>query len=141
MTYRDEIPAEEILQEVSGILTAKRYDPANQLTGYLLTEDPTYLPYDARSIIRRCERDELIETVLNAYVRKHAESGCGKAGGDLQRALDEAKRSGNRAPLITLASYLAYENASFLEPSVRSAFEKIDREAAIGELLKSYFGK
>ncbi len=62
--------AEQILMRVYTALKAKGYDPVNQLVGYIISGDPTYITsYDnARSLIRRIERDELLEEVLRYYL-------------------------------------------------------------------------
>lgn len=51
----------------------KGYDPINQITGYLVSDDPTYITShnDARKIVRRVERDEIIEELLKTYVKAH----------------------------------------------------------------------
>ena len=66
---RDE-SAEQILLRVYAALKAKGYDPVNQLVGYIISGDPTYITsYDnARVLIRRIERDELLEEVLRYYL-------------------------------------------------------------------------
>lgn len=62
--------ASEILAHVYRALQAKGYDPITQLTGYVLTGDPTYITsFDgARSMICRLERDELLEELVRFYV-------------------------------------------------------------------------
>jgi uncharacterized protein (UPF0297 family) len=62
--------AEQILLRVYSSLKAKGYDPVNQLVGYIISGDPTYITsYDnARALIRRLERDELLEEVLRFYL-------------------------------------------------------------------------
>ncbi|NMA86742.1 MAG: IreB family regulatory phosphoprotein [Tissierellia bacterium] len=61
----------EILFTVYGALEEKGYDPINQIIGYILSGDPTYITShsDARSIIRKVERDELLEEVLEYYLK------------------------------------------------------------------------
>lgn len=51
-------------------LSKKGYDPVNQLVGYILTEDPTYITNhdNARSIIRRIDREELLRAMLSSYL-------------------------------------------------------------------------
>ena len=62
--------AEQILMRVYTALKAKGYDPVNQLVGYIISGDPTYITSheNARSLIRRIERDELLEEVLRYYL-------------------------------------------------------------------------
>lgn len=62
--------AREILTTVYQALKEKGYNPINQIVGYILSGDPTYITnhQNARSIIRRLERDELLEEVLRKYL-------------------------------------------------------------------------
>ena len=50
----------------------KGYNPINQLVGYLLSGDPTYITSykNARTLIRKLERDELLEELVKAYLEK-----------------------------------------------------------------------
>ena len=61
---------ENIIREVYQALKAKGYDPITQLVGYILSGDPTYITSynQARSLIRRLERDEIIEELVSHYV-------------------------------------------------------------------------
>ncbi|NVS34086.1 IreB family regulatory phosphoprotein, partial [Listeria monocytogenes] len=54
-------------------LEEKGYNPVNQIVGYLLSGDPAYIPRhkDARSMIRRLERDEIIEELVKAYLKNN----------------------------------------------------------------------
>lgn len=63
--------AREILQEVFQALTEKGYNPINQLVGYILSGDPTYITNhkNARAIIRKLERDEILEELLKSYLK------------------------------------------------------------------------
>lgn len=60
----------ETLEVVYGALEEKGYDPLNQIVGFLLSGDPAYIPRhkDARNIIRRYERDELLEAIVKYYL-------------------------------------------------------------------------
>ena len=60
----------EPIREVAAALTEKGYNPIAQLAGYLLSGDPAYVTSykDARLKTRRCERYELIEALLQAYL-------------------------------------------------------------------------
>ncbi len=62
--------AKEILISVYRALKEKGYNPINQMVGYILSGDPTYITNykNARSIVRRLERDELLEEVLKFYL-------------------------------------------------------------------------
>ena len=61
---------QEILKEVYGALEEKGYNPINQIVGYILSGDPTYITSykDARSKIRTIERDELLEKMVEKYI-------------------------------------------------------------------------
>jgi len=64
--------AREILLTVYQALVEKGYNPINQIVGYILSGDPTYITNhkNARSIIRRLERDELLEEFVRAYLEE-----------------------------------------------------------------------
>ncbi|HZK21332.1 MAG TPA: IreB family regulatory phosphoprotein [Oscillospiraceae bacterium] len=53
-------------------LREKGYNPVSQLVGYILSEDPTYITThnNARSLIRRIDRDELLQSMLKVYLQK-----------------------------------------------------------------------
>jgi uncharacterized protein (UPF0297 family) len=59
----------EILVSVYNSLVEKGYNPTSQLVGYILSEDPTYITThnNARSLIRKIDRDELLQALLKAY--------------------------------------------------------------------------
>ena len=60
----------EILKEVYESLVEKGYNPINQIVGYILSGDPTYITShtDARNKIRQIERDELLEKMVRFYI-------------------------------------------------------------------------
>ena len=60
----------EILKEVYDALLEKGYNPVNQIVGYILSGDPTYITShkNARNIIRTLERDELLEKMVKYYI-------------------------------------------------------------------------
>lgn len=62
----------EILSSVYNSLRVKGYNPINQLVGYILSEDPTYITNynNARSLICRLDRDELLQELLLNYLEK-----------------------------------------------------------------------
>lgn len=62
----------EIMSDVLAALREKGYNPINQLVGYFLSGDPTYITNHngARGVIRRMERDELLEVIIREYVDK-----------------------------------------------------------------------
>lgn len=65
--------AKEILIRVTSALKAKGYNPVNQIVGYILSGDPTYITsYDnARVLIRKLDRDELLEELVKDYLDKN----------------------------------------------------------------------
>jgi len=65
----------EVLLHVYGALQEKGYNPINQIVGYLLSGDPAYIPrhQDARNIMRKLERDEIIEELVKSYLAQHRE--------------------------------------------------------------------
>ena len=62
----------EILSSVYNSLKVKGYNPINQLVGYILSEDPTYITNynNARTLICRIDRDELLQELLRKYLEK-----------------------------------------------------------------------
>ncbi|MBQ2756477.1 MAG: IreB family regulatory phosphoprotein [Oscillospiraceae bacterium] len=60
----------EILTAVYDALRQKGYNPINQIVGYILSEDPTYITTygNARSLIRRLDRDELLQVLVKSYL-------------------------------------------------------------------------
>ena len=65
-----DIDARKILKEVSKALEEKGYNPINQIVGYLLSGDPAYITShgNARNLIRKLERDELLEELLKNLI-------------------------------------------------------------------------
>ena len=68
---KEKTEAGKIFDTVYAALTEKGYNPINQLVGYLLSGDPTYITNikEARSQIRRVERDELLEELVRFYLK------------------------------------------------------------------------
>lgn len=64
------VKAKEILKEVYEALAEKGYNPINQIVGYILSGDPTYITShkNARNLIRMIERDELLEKMVKNYI-------------------------------------------------------------------------
>jgi len=62
----------EILSSVYDSLRQKGYNPVNQIVGYILSEDPTYITNfnNARSLICRLDRDELLQELVSSYLNK-----------------------------------------------------------------------
>ena len=67
-----ELKVGEVLRKVYQAMTEKGYDPVNQIVGYIMSGDPTYITSHkgARSLIMKVERDELVEELLRVYVEK-----------------------------------------------------------------------
>ncbi|MBQ4347160.1 MAG: IreB family regulatory phosphoprotein [Firmicutes bacterium] len=65
--------AQNILMLVTDALKAKGYNPVNQIVGYILSGDPTYITgyMGARAVVRRLERDELLEELVKFYLDNH----------------------------------------------------------------------
>ena len=63
--------AKKILTAVYDALSEKGYNPVNQIVGYILSGDPTYITShkNARSLVRKLERDELLEELVDSYIR------------------------------------------------------------------------
>ena len=61
-----------ILTTVYDALKEKGYNPINQIVGYILSEDPTYITNhnNARTLIRKLDRDELLQTLVRSYLGK-----------------------------------------------------------------------
>lgn len=61
----------KILSSVYQSLQEKGYNPINQIVGYILSEDPTYITNynNARSLIRKLDRDELLQELVKQYLR------------------------------------------------------------------------
>lgn len=66
----NQVKTKEVLREVYEALVEKGYNPINQLVGYILSGDPTYITShkDARNKIRAIERDELLEKLVKSYI-------------------------------------------------------------------------
>lgn len=62
--------SKQILRQVYEALAEKGYSPINQIVGYILSGDPTYITSykDSRSLIRQLERDELLEELVKEYI-------------------------------------------------------------------------
>ena len=61
----------EILEHVYDALNEKGYNPVNQIVGYIMSGDPTYITNyrGARSLISKVERDEILEELMRVYIR------------------------------------------------------------------------
>ncbi len=68
-----ELKVGDILEIVYKAMLEKGYNPINQIVGYIMSGDPTYITSynNARSLIMKVERDELVEEVLTDYAKRH----------------------------------------------------------------------
>ncbi|MBQ1597616.1 MAG: IreB family regulatory phosphoprotein [Lachnospiraceae bacterium] len=68
------IGVKEILSQVYEALSEKGYNPVNQIVGYIMSGDPTFITShkNARSLIMKVERDELVEELLKEYISRKA---------------------------------------------------------------------
>lgn len=66
-----EIEMKNTLKQVYDALVEKGYNPINQIVGYILSEDPTYITSynNARGLIRKLDRDELMKILVNSYLK------------------------------------------------------------------------
>ena len=69
-----EIHVKDVLNVVYNAMAEKGYNPVNQIVGYIMSVDPTYITSykNARSMIMKVERDELVEELLRAYIRNRS---------------------------------------------------------------------
>ena len=69
-----ELQVSDVLDIVYKALKEKGYNPVNQIVGYIMSGDPTYITShnNARSLIMKVERDELVEEVLKTYIENSA---------------------------------------------------------------------
>ncbi len=70
-----QVSVKEVLDQVYAALREKGYNPLNQIVGYIMSGDPTYITShgNARSLIMKVERDELVEELLSDYIQAHYE--------------------------------------------------------------------
>ena len=73
MQKEQEIEVKDIIASVYEALTEKGYNPVNQIVGYVMSGDPTYITSHkgARSLIMKAERDEIIEELLEDYINRN----------------------------------------------------------------------
>ena len=69
-----EIQVKEVLETVYNAMVEKGYNPVNQIVGYIMSGDPTYITSfkGARSLIMKVERDELVEELLKEYIKNES---------------------------------------------------------------------
>ena len=72
----NKLSAHDIIMQVYGAMEEKGYDPINQIVGYLISGDPTYITSykNARYLVRRLERDELLEELIKFYISNNKET-------------------------------------------------------------------
>lgn len=70
LNYNKDDEIKVILTSVYNSLVEKGYNPINQIVGYILSEDPTYITNhnNARTLIRKLDRDELLQVMLKSYL-------------------------------------------------------------------------
>ena len=68
----NQLDVSDVLEQVYDALTEKGYNPVNQIVGYIMSGDPTYITShkSARSLIMKVERDEILELLLSAYIEE-----------------------------------------------------------------------
>ena len=66
-----ELQVKDVLKVVFAAMKEKGYNPVNQIVGYIMSGDPTYITShnNARSMIMKVERDEVVEEILKAYIK------------------------------------------------------------------------
>ena len=69
-----EIQVKEVLNVVYNAMAEKGYNPVNQIVGYIMSGDPTYITSykGARSMIMKVDRDELVEELLKEYIKNES---------------------------------------------------------------------
>ena len=73
-----QISAKDILEIVYKALSEKGYNPVNQIVGYIMSGDPTYITSHkgARSLIMKVERDEILEELMSVYIDAKIKKTC-----------------------------------------------------------------
>ena len=74
MKTEPEVQVKEVLDVVYTAMEEKGYNPVNQIVGYIMSGDPTYITSykGARSMIMKVERDELVEELLKEYIKNRS---------------------------------------------------------------------
>ena len=77
VNLENEISVKHVLDVVYHAMAEKGYNPVNQIVGYIMSGDPTYITSHngARSMIMKVERDELVEELLKEYIRNESWKG------------------------------------------------------------------
>ena len=73
VSAEQELQVGDILKAVSEAMREKGYNPVNQIAGYIMSGDPTYITSykNARSLIMKVERDELVEELFREYIKNN----------------------------------------------------------------------
>ncbi|MBQ5425971.1 MAG: IreB family regulatory phosphoprotein [Pseudobutyrivibrio sp.] len=68
------VGVKDVIEQVYSALSEKGYNPVNQIVGYIMSGDPTYITShnNARSLIMKVERDELVEEMLKEYIENES---------------------------------------------------------------------
>ena len=68
------VGVKQVIEQVYSALSEKGYNPVNQIVGYIMSGDPTYITShnNARSLIMKVERDELVEEMLKEYIENES---------------------------------------------------------------------
>ena len=109
----DTVDTREILSQVYNSLQQKGYNPINQIVGYILSEDPTYITNfnNARTLIRKLDRDELLQELVRYYLDVWSSPwtalfDCpGKILRPVSRAFFRARPAPAQAPLVGQISH------------------------------------
>ncbi len=80
VTTEPEISVKKVLDVVYHAMAEKGYNPVNQIVGYIMSGDPTYITSHkgARSMIMKVERDELVEELLKEYIKNESWKDAGE---------------------------------------------------------------
>lgn len=70
VVQENKMDVSQVLEQVYNALTEKGYNPINQIVGYIMSGDPTYITShkSARSLIMKVERDEILEEMMSVYI-------------------------------------------------------------------------
>ena len=129
---REELDVHMILERVYEALQEKGYNPVNQMVGYIMSGDPTYITShnNARSIINKVERDDIIEALLENYIETRLNRGI------MRRIL--GLDYGTKTVGVALSDEL-HVTAQPLETITRKDANKLRKTyARIEELVKEY---
>ena len=114
-----EIEMKKTLMLVYDALTKKGYNPVNQIVGYILSEDPTYITTynNARSLIRHIDRDELLQAIRMGSAFRHRLLGLQKENNKLRAKLEELR-------YVSRAKFLLITEQGMSEEAAHRYIEK-----------------